>query len=136
MKFLICLDYSKAAEIILKEAIVYCKAFPQAEIFAYNIVDGSFIAEGSEYETLQNESTRLKKIAEKAFDGKQVNFNIEVGNPADRIIAYSKRINCDLLILGTHGRTGINRLMIGSVAETVIRNVSCNTLVIPMKHKI
>lgn len=46
---------------------------------------------------------------------------IEEGDPAERILAYAAEIEADLVVAGTHGRTGIERRVIGSVAERIVR---------------
>ena len=42
----------------------------------------------------------------------------------------AKDIKCDLIVMGTHGRTGLGRLLMGSVAEQVVRNASCPVLTV------
>jgi universal stress protein A len=46
---------------------------------------------------------------------------LEDGQPAERIIARASASDCDLVVVGTHGRTGLSHALIGSVAETVVR---------------
>ena len=46
------------------------------------------------------------------------------GDPATEILAAAERIGADLIVLGTHGRTGISRLLMGSVAEHVVRRAT------------
>jgi nucleotide-binding universal stress UspA family protein len=52
------------------------------------------------------------------------------GNPATAILRAAKEINCDLIVMGTHGRTGLNRLLMGSVAEEVVRKAPCHVLIV------
>jgi len=54
------------------------------------------------------------------------------GNPAEQIIGYSVDHGADLIVLGTHGRTGVERQLMGSVAEQVMRGTSCSVLVVKM----
>ncbi|HSK20924.1 MAG TPA: universal stress protein [Longimicrobiales bacterium] len=56
---------------------------------------------------------------------------VRVGEPTREIAAEAEAWGADLLVLGTHGRSGASRFLIGSVAEAVIRAVHCNTLVLP-----
>lgn len=51
------------------------------------------------------------------------------GDPASSIVAYAKEAQADLIVVGTHGRTGVERLVLGSVAESVIRTAPCPVLV-------
>lgn len=50
------------------------------------------------------------------------------GNIADSIIKYAKDQNADLIIIGTHGRKGLEKMWLGSVAERVIKSAPCPTL--------
>jgi nucleotide-binding universal stress UspA family protein len=43
------------------------------------------------------------------------------GDPATEILAAAEKIKCDLIVMGAHGRTGLGRLLMGSVAEQVVR---------------
>jgi len=52
--------------------------------------------------------------------------------PADAITAYAKQAEIDLIVMGTHGRNGISHLLVGSVAERVVRTASCPVLTV--KH--
>jgi|SRR5438034_7201188 len=53
------------------------------------------------------------------------------GTPAHAICAYARRIGADLIVMGTHGRTGVSRAVLGSVAEAVVRHARCPVMTIP-----
>ena len=50
------------------------------------------------------------------------------GEPADAILDYAKNEGIDLIVMGTHGRTGMRRVLMGSVADAVVRHASCPVL--------
>ncbi len=50
------------------------------------------------------------------------------GDPAAEILRLAQETFCDLIVMGTHGRTGLARLLVGSVAEEVLRRASCPVL--------
>ena len=52
----------------------------------------------------------------------------------DSIVAYAKEKEADLIIIGTHGRKGIEKIMLGSVAERVIKHAPCPTLIYNPHH--
>jgi universal stress protein A len=52
------------------------------------------------------------------------------GSPADEIVDFARRQNIDLIVMGTHGRTGFNQVAMGSVAEAVVRRASCPVLTV------
>jgi nucleotide-binding universal stress UspA family protein len=53
------------------------------------------------------------------------------GDPVEEIIRYARRHPIDLIVVGTHGRTGVSRVLLGSVAERVVRAARCPVLVVP-----
>ena len=55
-----------------------------------------------------------------------------VGDPATAIVDAAAQENADLIVMGTHGRTGLSRLLMGSVAEAVVRRAKCPVLTV--KH--
>jgi nucleotide-binding universal stress UspA family protein len=52
------------------------------------------------------------------------------GNPAETILRVIREIGCDLVLMGTHRRTGLGRLLMGSVAEQVVRKAPCPVMTI------
>lgn len=50
------------------------------------------------------------------------------GDPAAAILEVAQNEQCDMIVMGTHGRTGLERLIMGSVAEKVMRNARCPVL--------
>lgn len=59
---------------------------------------------------------------------------IVTGQPASEIISTATAKHAQLIIVGTHGRSGLNRVMMGSVAEHVLRLAQCPVLVVPGRH--
>jgi len=54
------------------------------------------------------------------------------GDPAAEIVNYAREASFDLIVMGTHGRTGLERLLMGSVAEKVMREAPCSVLVVKL----
>ncbi|MQA92684.1 MAG: hypothetical protein GEU90_21085 [Gemmatimonas sp.] len=63
--------------------------------------------------------------------GWAVEASVRIGEPADQIRDMATQWTADLIVLGTHGRTGATRFLIGSIAESVLRRPPCDVLVIP-----
>ncbi len=55
---------------------------------------------------------------------------MEKGIPAEQILRVAQETSCDLIVMGTHGRTGLGRLLMGSVAEEVLRKARCPVLTV------
>jgi nucleotide-binding universal stress UspA family protein len=66
----------------------------------------------------------LQKIAPRD-PGIPCEYHLVMGNPADEIVRQADQTGCDLIVMGTHGRTGLRRLLMGSVAEAVVRQAHC-----------
>jgi nucleotide-binding universal stress UspA family protein len=60
----------------------------------------------------------------------RVEHLLEEGDPATAILQVAQERKCDLIVLGTHGRGGLGRLLMGSVAEQVVRKASCPVLTV------
>ena len=74
-------------------------------------------------ETLQQEGERATgEIADQAASaGLETTTSLREGAPADIITSYAESIDADAVVMGTNGRTGMDRLLLGSVAERVIQ---------------
>jgi nucleotide-binding universal stress UspA family protein len=59
-----------------------------------------------------------------------VEYLLRAGDPAAAVLAAAAERECDLIVMGTHGRTGLGRLLTGSVAEAVLRHAHCPVLVV------
>ena len=85
------------------------------------------------HQKLDQIATLAKKKFLKAKKGTKINLSIEVihgVSPALAIRDYAKRNKFDLIIMNTHGRKGIKRIILGSEAEKVIREAPCSVLVV------
>lgn len=52
------------------------------------------------------------------------------GDPAEEILRYAERQRVDLIVMATHGRTGLSRMLMGSVAEEIVRRAACPVLTV------
>lgn len=90
-------------------------------------------------EVMQIQEEASKRLLDRISDtfGKETIIYrfLKVGNPIDEILATADEWDCDLIILGTHGRTGLDHFIAGSVAEKVVRKAKCPVLIIPNKEK-
>lgn len=79
----------------------------------------------------ENSAKAVKAAAQK--EGVAVEAFIMGGRPADAIVQTAKEKNIDVIMLGSHGKTGVDKLLMGSVAERVIVLASCAVLVVKGK---
>lgn len=59
---------------------------------------------------------------------------IEVGDAREVVDRIAGNIGADLIVMGTHGRRGLRQMLLGSVAESVVRSAPCPVLTVPTKH--
>lgn len=85
-------------------------------------------------------SQALRKDGERALEAMEgragdvpVVTGMVEGSPARKIVAYAERESCDVIVMGTHGRSGVGRLLLGSVAERVVRSSPVPVLTIRVK---
>ncbi len=79
----------------------------------------------------------LEKIPDAAWSaGKSIIRTVRTGAPFLEILRYAKDQNIDLIVLGTHGRSGLAHVLMGSVAERVVRKSPCPVLTVhPKGHQ-
>jgi nucleotide-binding universal stress UspA family protein len=96
----------------------------------FTVNQRELIAE-KEMQEAEKNARAVKEVAQK--EGVAVKAFIMSGKPADAIIETAREKRADLIVLGSHGRTGIERLLMGSVVERVIVLASCPVLVVKSK---
>jgi len=136
-KILVAVDGSESCKCAADRALAMAKEYG-SKVTAISVFDiDNFAAVARAYGIGQEmETEAMKKVTTEALSyivdaAKKQNIKIGtkmiVGSPANVIIDDSK--NYDLVICGTLGRTGIQRFMLGSVAEKVVRMAACPVLV-------
>jgi nucleotide-binding universal stress UspA family protein len=80
-------------------------------------------------EVMKSATLKLKEVVKEAFKGfDRVDSAVAVGAPAEKILEAARNQKADLIIMGTHGRKGIERTLFGSVADKVVRDAPCPVL--------
>ncbi|HTD41902.1 MAG TPA: universal stress protein [Mucilaginibacter sp.] len=79
--------------------------------------------------------TNIKRIVQNYADALKITNFTEYGLTADGILKCSIEFGADLIVIGTHSRTGLDRLLMGSVAEHVVRHSKVPVLVVPLKEE-
>ncbi len=66
--------------------------------------------------------------------GVRIEYRLAEGDPAAEIVRAAAETGCDLIVMGTHGRAGLGRLLLGSVAEQVLRRAPCPVMTMKIPH--
>ncbi|MFO0906213.1 MAG: universal stress protein [Pirellulales bacterium] len=95
---------------------------------AYTVagVYASLPAGGNEF-SAENEQLQKVTLPDPAVP---LERRFAVGSPAEAIVQIAREEQADMIVLGTHGRTGLARLLLGSIAEAVLRHAECPVLTV------
>lgn len=112
-----------------------------AEIAVLSVIDtrtllGTDELSAGETITLERDAAlqNLNVLIKNVFQDYPVMRYIKEGDPSAEILAFSKEWSADMLVMGTHGRKGLSRLLLGSVAEKVLRHSDIPLTIIPVSH--
>ena len=144
---LVATDFSVDSNSALAYALALAKTIP-ATVHVVHVVDNPLAAGIWSSEVYTSEITGLQinlvRDAEKqlrdalrAIDrpGVKITSEVRTGRPAATIVECARDHASDLVVVGSHGRTGLAHLVMGSVAEHVVRHAPCPVLVIrPVEH--
>lgn len=115
-------DGSQGAAAALEHAIEIASQWG-GTVHTLYVVDTRLARSGPARETLRREGRQAVRDVEVAGAqaGLTVETDIREGNPHETILSYVEEQDIDIVVMGTHGRTGIGRVLMGSVAERVGR---------------
>jgi nucleotide-binding universal stress UspA family protein len=148
-KVVVGIDYSDTSTLALHEALTLAVRRPDAQVYTLAVGEGLLsrpedIVEDAQrafreqaQKTLETHLADQLELLEKSgvrINRMRVGAAVDFGSPSERILALAEELGADLIVIGTHGRKGIQRLMVGSVAENVLRHAHCAVLVVRHKH--
>lgn len=109
--------------------IVHVDELLDVRISPYTPANGPYIHDSLWHRRHKQVEQQLAKIVPR---GKAARYEHHclTGAPADELLAFAERTGVDLIVIGSHGRTGLTRLIAGSVAEQVMRRSKCPVLVV------
>jgi nucleotide-binding universal stress UspA family protein len=137
-RVLVATDGSPASERAIREALDLAVA-NDASVHVLYVLDTTSFAPVSGEATLDGMADILESEGEDALDavaeqaaarGLTVERALVEGRPSAEIAGYAERADCDVIVMGTHGRGGLDRLLLGSVAEKVVRTASVPVLTV------
>ncbi len=135
-------DFSDAS----RKAVQYAKEFASSMgsvVHLLNVVEPrpmavditlNYVPLEEDFEQAAEEDLQII-VQEFQLAGLKVESSIEIGNPSDVILDKSQDLDVNLLIMGSHGKKGLSRLIMGSVAETVVRKANCPVLIVKAEEK-
>ena len=112
-----------------------------ARLILLHVASLEFLTDGTPAAIVDPHAERLElERLRKRVDGPDLKYPVETvmerGYAAPDIIDTADELNCDLIVMGTHGRTGLGRLLMGSVAENVLSKANCPVLVVKAGERV
>jgi nucleotide-binding universal stress UspA family protein len=133
MKTILCaIDFSPLSEAVLRYAQALARK-ESAHLLLVHIVDAlPVVAPGAPVQYEQAIATARKHLQDMSRDLAAGNAEIvvEAGDPAVELLELAGERKADLIVLGTHGRSGVDKLLMGSTAEEVLSMAECPTITI------
>ncbi len=143
LKKILCpIDHSDCS----KEALKYAVSFAmkdEAELCLLHVIDIRTFDENLDVmtrqvpddETMKQLKTKLLEcVPEEIRNDMKIEATVIQGIPFAEIIGFARKKNVDMIVIGTHGRTGLAHIMLGSVSEKVVRKAPCPVLTVRQKN--
>ena len=135
-RILVPTDFSETSQAALRYGVELARRFT-GRLYLFHVPPDPGTAAEAEYplgifEIMQNDAhdRLLHLLTDAEVSELRPECAMRLGAPADEIVKYATEHDIDLIVLGTHGRTGVARLFVGSVAETVVRRAPCPVLAV------
>ncbi len=137
-KIVVPLDGSALAEAVLPQVIEFARALG-AELLVLRVAFAHVFpgvdATEMEVETVRQAEEYVAGVATQLTEaGIAVRTSVRYGKPAVEIVSHVADNHADLVAMSTHGRSGLSRLVMGSVAEAVVRNAGVPVLLVHPQH--
>ncbi len=145
-KILCPIDFSEPARAAMGTAAELCRQldadltlFHSYQLPGYTLPEGSVVASPKMLQELADQAdTHLaewRTLAQQA-GAPRVATAKSIGDPALEVVEFAREGGYDLIVLGTHGRTGLRHALLGSITERVVRHARCPVLTIhPEPHR-
>ena len=142
-RILVPTDGSECADSAVEHAIDIAGQY-DAELHVLSVIDARDVSHSAPAISIEQVEQTLRERAESVVEdvaaraeetGVSVVTAVEPGLPDDTLVEYADEHDCDLIVMGTHGRTGIQRRIIGSVAEQIVRDASIPVLTVKTEDR-
>ncbi len=144
VQVVVAFDFSPSSELALARAVEVVARAPQHVLHVAAILsehNGSLFGTlgGVTYHDAENLQKKVSEKVAAAFEGRPTASEVEfyvharIGKPYEEILDLSREVSADLIFIGSHGKTGLERLVLGSVSERVVREAQCPVMVVREK---
>lgn len=143
IKLLVAMDFTDVSRLACRFAAQYALGLATGEIYFLHVfAEDAKGAPEAKLQAIEAAVTQMREVVEKelvAADGTRLTGTIDLryravpGRPETEILRIAREESVDGIVVGTSGRTGVGRLLLGSVAEKVVRGASCTVMVVKNK---
>lgn len=141
MKRVLCpVDFSETSRHALNHALAVAKWY-EARVTVLHVIHPLLVLEPpvlfveapreAELSDVGSRRERLREWLNAANAPGDTDIAVDEGNPVLRILSHAASLPADLIVMGTHGRSGFDRFALGSVAEKVLRKAGCPVVTVP-----
>jgi len=126
-------DFSKDSQAAVDEALAICVT--PADVHVVHAIPELNYSEQGLWQTIEDD-VRIQHVTKAIRESlshdnyKNLSVDVVIGDPGYRVAEYAKQNSADLIVISPHGRTGLAHMLIGSVAERVVRLSHCPVLVL------
>lgn len=151
-KILIALDYEQSAEKIAKEGYelaksmnasvtllhvtadpTYYSSLNYSPIFGFDSFSNLDILQEDAVQKIENAATGYLEHMKKRLKDSDIHLEVRSGDFGDNILEIAKELKANIIVMGTHSRSGLDSFLMGSVAKKVVQNSTIPLYIIPVK---
>jgi nucleotide-binding universal stress UspA family protein len=136
VQVVVAFDFSPSAEYALARAVDVAARAPQHVLHVVATLDErAGVLRGISYRDADHVQLLVRERVTAAFAGRstasEVQFFVHarIGKPSEEILALARDVGADLIFIGSHGKVGLERLLLGSTCERVVREAHCPVMV-------
>lgn len=141
VQVVVAYDFSPSAEQALSRAVETAARAPEHVLHIVAVLDPhdrvtiAGLSADPTYETADRIQKLILERVTAAFAGRETAADVQfyvharIGKAAAQILAVASDVGADLILIGSHGKTGVERLLLGSVSERVVREAGCPVVV-------
>lgn len=129
-----CAAHAQAAAIDLARTlgaeIVLLQVLVETPLYGENVLNMPKVQSVYDAQRKWAEETLEARVADLRQRGMKASYRVQAGVPFEEIVRIAEEERADMIVMWTHGRGGLNRVLLGSIAERVIRLAPCPVLTV------
>lgn len=131
-RILVPIDFSPCSKSALSFAVALANGSKDTSVKVVHVIEATVPTYDEELGVLEPEALRTEMEMLASVRGHDVSIDAEVihGDPRSKITEFAEEHDIDLIVMGTHGRSGIVQLIVGSTAESVMRHANCPVITV------